>query len=194
MKCFPVFLVLFFAAIHPSFSQLYKDGDIIFIKNVSTKGKSLLPNGKSKYNFAGIIFIEKDGPTVYYSGEPFAKCSLPAFVNLSENKEFQIKHLTDEEMLSAKIVVAMHDYAVAKMGTSYDNQLNLNNEALYNAEFIWKIYQSALNLPLCIPREIKDYKVENPAALDFLKDAYGDEKLNEKIVAIGDIYQSQFLE
>jgi hypothetical protein len=63
-------ILFFFALIlcglqTPLFAQLYRDGDIIFIKNKAIKGKTLLPNGKSKFNFAGIIFIEKEGPTVY---------------------------------------------------------------------------------------------------------------------------------
>jgi len=178
----------------PLFAQLYKDGDIIFIKNKAIKGKTLLPNGKSKFNFAGIIFIEKDGPTVYYADEPFAKRSLPEFVSLSENREFEIKNLGDEEMLTNKVITAMHNFALEKLGTNYDNKLSLNSDDLYNAEFIWKIYNNTLELSLSIPREIKDYKVENSLAIDFLKDAYGPEILKEKIVSIGDLYQSQFLE
>jgi hypothetical protein len=97
-------------------------------------------------------------------------------------------------MLTNKVITAMHNFALEKLGTNYDNKLSLNSDDLYNAEFIWKIYNNTLELSLSIPREIKDYKVENSLAIDFLKDAYGPEILKEKIVSIGDLYQSQFLE
>jgi len=180
---------------HFSFGQTgFMDGDIIFIKNTETKGKSLLPNGKSKFNYVGVVFLENTVPYVYHSMEPFSKTLLTDFVKLSEKSEFGIKHLTEEEALTAEVIQTMKNFSDAKVGTVYDNQLSLNNDEFYNAEFVWKLYKAALGLPLCIPREIKEYKMENPSALEFLTDAYGDKILNEKIVTVGDIYQSQFLE
>lgn len=170
------------------------DGDIIFIKNVETKGKNLVPNGKSKFNYVGIVFLENAVPYVYHAKEPFSKTLLTDFVKLSEKSEFGIKHLAEEELLTPEVIQIMKNFAIAKIGSSYDNQLNLNNNTLYNSEFVWKTYQTALGLPLCIPREIKEYKVDNPATIEFLTDAYGETILNEKVVTVGDIYQSQFLE
>lgn len=172
----------------------FMDGDIIFIKNTEIKGKSLLPNGKSKFNYVGVVFLENAVPYVYHSMEPFSKTLLTDFVKLSEKSEFGIKHLTEEEALTAEVIQTMKNFSAAKVGSVYDNQLSLNNEEFYNAEFVWKLYKAALGLPLCIPREIKEYKMENPSALEFLTDAYGEKILNEKIVTVGDIYQSQFLE
>ena len=37
------------------FETQIKDGDIVFIK--TNKANGLLPNGNSKYNYAGVIFI-----------------------------------------------------------------------------------------------------------------------------------------
>ena len=88
----------------------------------------------------------------------------------------------------------MHTFAKAKLGSTYANQLNLNNENLYNPEFVWKIYKSALGLPLSAPEEVKECEIENSVITEFLTDAYGEAILNEKIVAVGDIFQSQFLE
>ncbi len=193
-----LFLGLFAASlwISPSaFAQGdFRDGDIVFIKNKETKGKSLLPNGKSKFNYIGIIFVENGAPVVYHSMEPLSKTPIKDFVALSEGEEFAIKHLAEEELLTEKAVHTMHNFATAKLGSAYDNSLTLSSEAVYNAEFVWKIYQLGTELELCIPRQIKEYKVDNPAAIDFLKDAYGEAFLNEKIVSVGDIFQSQFLE
>lgn len=170
-----------------------KDGDIIFIRNKETRGKSLLPNGKSKFNYLGVIFLESGKPYVYHAAEPFSKTPLDDFMKLAEG-DITVKHLSEEELLTQDVIGSMKSYAMAKVGTAYDNQINLNNNMLYNAEFAWKLYQTTLGLPLCIPREIKEYKVDNPATIEFLTDAYGPSVMNEKIVTVGDIYQSQFLE
>ncbi|MES2680303.1 MAG: YiiX/YebB-like N1pC/P60 family cysteine hydrolase [Bacteroidota bacterium] len=176
------------------FAQNFRDGDIIFIRNKDIKGKSPVPNGKSKFNYVGIIFIENNVPMVYHSMQPLSKCTVEDFVNLSENKVFERKYLGEEELLTNEIVESMHKYAASKVGTSYDNSLKLNNGSFYNAEFVWEIYQVATGIALCIPREIRDYKAENAVTSEFLTDAYGDAILSEKIVSIGDLYQSQFLD
>jgi len=189
-------IVTMMLAIAPAlyFSQDFRDGDIIFIKNKEIKGKTALPNGKSKFNYVGIVFVENGEPMVYHSTEPLSKCRIADFITMSENKVFERKYLGAEEMLTNEVVESMHKYALSKLGQSYDNSLKLNNGSFYNAEFVWEIYQSATGISLCIPREVKDYKIENPAITEFLTDAYGEAIMTEKIVAIGDLYQSQFLD
>lgn len=188
-------LVASFLISTPVFSQNdLKDGDIIFIKHKDAKGKTLLPTGKSKFNYVGIVFTEQSAPMVYHATEPLTRSSLDDFMKLSDGKDAIVKHLAEEELLTREVVQTMHSFAVARVGSSYDNSLSLTNDAMYNAEFIWKIYQAGIGVPLCIPREIKDYKVESPAAIEFLKEAYGAEILTEKIISVGDLFQSQFLE
>lgn len=174
-------------------SQNLMDGDIIFILNRSTAGKELLPNGKGKFNYLGVIFLENNKPFVYHVAAQFEKTPLDEFLKLAEG-DAMTKRLSEEGTLTADAVRAMRDYAVAKLGSAYDNQLNLNNDNLYNAEFAYKVYQMAIGLPLCIPRELKSYKLNNQAAVEFLKEAYGPAIMDEKIVTVGDIYQSQFLD
>jgi hypothetical protein len=192
LHCLSLALMIGFSGLAQQ-SEL-KNGDIIFIKNKEIKGKSLLPVGKSKFNYVGIVFLEKDGPVVYHAMEPLTKCSVDDFLKLSDGRDVVVKHLAEEELLTDEVVKTMRSFAEAKVGSAYDNSLKLSNDQMYNAEFIWKVYQAGIGVPLCIPREIKEYKVENQTAIEFLTDAYGTEILDEKIVAVGDIFQSQFLE
>jgi hypothetical protein len=176
------------------FSQNFKDGDIVFIKHKELLGKSILPNGKSNFNFVGIIFFENETPMVYYAAQPLSKCSFNDFIELSDKKSFQIKYLSEEESLTKEMIEAMHAFTISKLGFAYDNELKLDNEIYYNAEFVWKIYSGVLGLDLSIPRQIRDYKENNPTTIELLKESYGDAILDEKIVSIGDIFQSQFLD
>lgn len=169
-----------------------KNGDIIFIK--TDKANSFLPNGNSKFNYIGVIFIEADVPMVYYATEPLKKCNLEDFKKMSIGGAFMIKRLIEQEELTADVITKMHGWAKAKLGIHYDNKINLNNDELYNAEFVWKIYKSCLGLPLSEPKELKEYKIEDINAKEFLVDAFGPKIFDEKMVAIGDIYHSTFLE
>ena len=178
--------------VDPMLETQIKNGDIIFIK--TNKANSFLPNGNSKFNYAGLIFLESDVPMVYYATEPLKKCNLEEFKKMSIGGEFMIKRLIEQEVLTEEVILRMNSWANAKLGIHYDNKINLNNDELYNAEFIWKIYKSCLGLPLSEPKEIKEYKIEDANAKEFLEDAFGPKIFDEKMVAIGDIYRSTFLE
>lgn len=192
---FFIFCRLFIAysqTVDPAIETQVKNGDIIFIK--TNKANSFLPNGNSKFNYAGVIFIESDVPIVYYATEPLKKCNLEEFKKLSIGGEFIIKRLIEQEVLTEDVISRMHGWVKAKLGIHYDNKINLNNDELYNAEFVWKVYKSCLGLPLSEPKELKEYKIEDGNSKEFLLDAFGPKIFDEKMVAIGDIYRSTFLE
>jgi hypothetical protein len=173
------------------FSQKFQNGDVIFIKNKKI-GASLIPNGKTKFNYVGVVFIENGVPMVYHATEPVSSTGIEDFVNLSENKEFKIRRLYERELLNNDVVATMRSFARAKLQMHYDNKLTLNNDELYNAEFVYKMYQQCLGIPLTKPKTLDNYKSE-VSSLEFLKEAYGDAILTEKLVVIGDIYNSEFM-
>ncbi len=173
--------------------KIVYDGDVVFIKNKKLGSSSLLPNGKTSYNYVGIIFIENGKPFVYHATEPISKCSLEDFISLSQNKDYKIKRLWDISVLTSDVVETMHTFAKAKLGEHYDSKLTLNNDQLYNAEFVYKIYQSALGILLAEPKPMNEYKHDG-VSLEFLKEAYGDDIVYEKVLVIGDLYNSKYME
>jgi hypothetical protein len=174
-----------------SFSQKYQNGDVIFINNKKS-GSSPIPNGKTKFNYVGVIFIENGVPMVYHATEPVSVSNIDDFVNMSVNKEFKVRRLYETELLNPDVVATMRSFAKAKLQNHYDNKLTLNNDELYNAEFVYKMYQQCLGIPLTKPKTI-DYYKPDPTSLDFLKEAYGNAILTEKMVVIGDIYNSEYM-
>jgi hypothetical protein len=174
-----------------TFAQKYQNGDLIFIKN-KKNGSSPIPNGKTKFNYVGVIFIENGVPMVYHATEPVSVSNIDDFVNMSENKEFKVRRLYETELLNPDAVATMRSFAKAKLQSHYDNKLTLNNDEFYNAEFVYKMYQQCLGIPLTKPKTIENYKAD-PVAIDFLKEAYGSTILTEKMVVIGDIYNSEFM-
>jgi hypothetical protein len=151
-----------------------------------------LPNGKTNFNYVGVIFTEDGVKMVYHATEPVSKCSLNEFIAMSEGNDYKIKRVNDAEALTEDVIKTMHTFAKAKLGNHYDNKLNLNNEDLYNAEFVYKMYQSSLGIMLVQPKPLSEYKTDSNS-LEFLKEAYGNEILAEKMVVIGDIYNSKYM-
>lgn len=192
MRPFKIIFTLFLFTISSfAYSQKYLDGDIIFIKNKKI-GTSLIPNGKTKFNYIGVIFIENGVPIVYHATEPVSSNNIDDFINLSEDKEFKIRRLYEQELLDKDVVSTMRSFAKAKLQMHYDNKLTLNNDELYNAEFVYKMFQQCLGIPLTKPKTLDSYKNE-ATSLEFLTEAYGAAILTEKMVVTGDIYNSEYV-
>ncbi len=165
-----------------------KSGDVIFIKNPQLLNTQL-GTEKIKFNCAGIIFLEKGFPMVYYAAEPLTKCALSDFIKISEDKKYSIKRLAEDDLLTEEAVNTMHIYATAKVGTPYDSKEELNTEDLYNAEFIWKIYKNCLGIYVC---EAKDLSASGDKKHDVAHIASN--SLAHKFVCIRDLYRSHCFE
>lgn len=186
-----IFTLILFTIASFAYSQKYLDGDIIFIKNKKV-GSSLIPNGKTKFNYIGVIFIENGVPVVYHATEPVSSNNIDDFINLSEGREYKIRRLYEQELLDKDVVSTMRSFAKAKLQMHYDNKLTLNNDELYNAEFVYKMFQQCLGIPLAKPKTLDSYKNE-ATSIEFLTEAYGAAILTEKMVVTGDIYNSEYV-
>jgi hypothetical protein len=164
----------------------WQNGDIIFIKNLKMAGSAA--SDKSKFNCAGIIFKENGHAMVYYAGDPLKKCQISEFIAMSEDKKYSVKWLLESSLLTEEAVNSMHTFATAKLGTPYDSKENLNSEELYNAEFIWKIYRSALGIHVCEPKETGSDKKQSPS------EGASNNNFANKYVSVRDIYRSELLE
>jgi hypothetical protein len=165
-----------------------KSGDIVFIKNPAMVNTQL-GNEKIKFNCAGVVFLEKGVPMVYYASEPLSKCSLTDFIKLSEDKRFSIKRIVENDLLTEEAINTMHVYATAKLGTPYDTKEELNTEDLYNAEFVWKIYKNCLGIYIC---EAKDLTASNDKKHDLAH--ITSNSLAHKFVCIRDLFKSPCFE
>ena len=159
---------------HVSYSKFsYADGDIIFIKNNSEDFTA-----KSKYTFAGIIFIEDSSPVVYYANKTVNKCLLSEFINLSPTKKYIVKHLIEKEILTDDVITNMHDIAKIKLNMDSKNKATTIQN---NTNFVWDIYKSSTGLPLCKTEKSTDLNNTTIAS-------------TKTTIAIKDMYLSEFLE
>ncbi len=174
-------------------SQVLHDGDVVFITLPTQPSNVVMPLGKTNYNCMGVIFIENDKPVVYYTSSSLQKCDLAHFLKQSENGRYTIKRVSDTSLLSDEVVATMRVYASVKLGMPYDTKVSWQDEALYNTEFVWKLYKSCVGLPLCQPKAMKQLKTRQATLVEAMVQQMGEQVLNEKIVIIGDIYKSDAL-
>jgi len=156
----------------PSYKYL-KDGDIIFINKNSEQKKEL--------NFAGIVIIDNKIPFVFFADSSIIKCAVSDFISKSYKKKHAVKRIIDTEVLTKDGIANMKSNATSRLNTTLENISYFNTINIYNAEFIWKIFQSSVGLAIC---DKKSVKIDLP----------NQKTENKKIVDINDLFESEQLE
>jgi hypothetical protein len=190
--------ILALAAFTPNFSgseESLKNGDIVFIVNPSGQGKAIQLATKSKYTHVGIVFIENGKPVVYHAVEPVSKNTFKEFVSMSADGKYYIKRLKDRSVLTDEKIKTMLSEAKSLLGKHYDLAFNWSDEEYYCSEFVWKLYDHALNINVGKLRPLKDFDLSHPAVKEKLEQRYGKKiPLEEKMISPGDMYESELLE
>lgn len=171
----------------------YKDGDIIFQTTGGDRGRAIQLATHSTYNHCGILFYENNQWVVYEAVQPVSKISLEDFNARGTGTVMRLKNrqsvLNKEAIL--KLKTAFKNYE----NKNYDMAFNWSDKEIYCSELVYKLYQNALNLKLCEPRQLKDFDLNNKLVKQQLKATYGDQiPLNEPMVAPSDISNSNLLE
>lgn len=173
----------------------HKNGDLIFIVNPSGQGKAIQLATKSKFTHVGIIFIENGKEVVYHAVEPVSKNTLSEFIALSADGTYEIKRLKDQSLLSNKKIKNMRKEAISRLGVHYDMAFNWDDSELYCSEFVWKLYNHALNLSVGNLKPLKSFDLTHPAVKEKLEQRYGKNiPLEEKMISPGDMYNSPLLQ
>lgn len=192
MKKFTIFLSLAFLLLSAfSFAQgitenTWQNGDIIFIKNPKMP-MTQATTDKKQFNCVGLILKDNDGHSyVYYVGDVLKKVRVAEFIAMSEDKKYSVKWLSETGLVTDEVAATMRTFVTAKLGTPNDTQESLNNDEMYNAELVWKIYTTALGVKLCEPKE---YTASGDVKKDVSSTGYAN-----KSVTVRDLYKSEILE
>jgi uncharacterized protein YycO len=195
------FSFIVFAALSFSFERLepnklpLKNGDLIFIINPSGQGKAIQLATHSKYTHIGIVFIEDGKTMVYHAVEPVTKSSLEEFVAMSADKNYEVKRLKNQRMLTNQIITSMLIHAKKDIGKHYDLGFSWDDEKLYCSEYVWKIYKRTLNIEIGKLKPLNSFDLNHPVVKEKLKQRYGSKiPLNEQMISPGDMYESILLE
>ena len=136
----------------------HKNGDIIFIVNPSGQGKAIQLATKSKYTHVGVIFFEDGKEVVYHAVEPVMKSTLKEFISMSADDKYEIKRLKDQTLLTTEVINKMLASARSKLGLHYDLSFSWDDSEMYCSEYIWKIYNKALNINVGSLKPLKEFE------------------------------------
>ncbi len=173
----------FLTSFLPKSSEPLKNGDIVFIVNPGGQGTAIQLATKSKYTHVGIVFIENGKAMVYHAVEPVSKNTFEEFVNMSADGKYYLKRMKDQTLLTDAIIKKMLVEARSKLGIHYDLGFNWGDDELYCSEFVWKLYNHALNIEVGKPKAMKEYDLSHPKVQKIMKQRYGKNiPYNEKMI------------
>ena|SRR6218665_1118859 len=173
----------------------FKNGDLIFIVNPSGQGKAIQLATGSRFTHVGIIFMENGKPMVYHAVEPVSKNTLQEFVQMSADGHYEIRRLKDQGLLTPAKITAMLNEAKSRLGLHYDLAFNWSDEELYCSEFVWKLYDHALQIRIGDLKPLKSFDLSHPVVKARLEQRYGRNiPYNENMISPGDMYASSLLE
>ncbi len=155
--------------------QKFKNCDIIFITNNTS------PISKNKFAHVGFILLEDTLTYVYYANETIIKCGVAEFISQSKNKKYTLKHLIDKTQLNEEALNTIKVFVKAKFDNNKDAKLVLNTTDCCDADFIWKIYKTAIGISLCDKTE---FKIEKDSKVIS----------TQKIAVSLDVFESEYLE
>ncbi len=173
-----------------------KDGDILFQDFPSPQSMAVKIATNSEFSHCGIIFYENDIPMVWEAVQPVTITSLDRWIGRDVDSHYVVKRLINSDSIFADTIVAqMKKYGKTHLGKDYDIYFGWSDERLYCSEYVWKMYNSALNIELGSLKSLKEYNLTHPAVVDKLKERYGDNiPLNEPVVSPQDVFDSDKLE
>jgi hypothetical protein len=114
---------------------------------------------------------------------------------MSADDKYEIKRLKDQTLLTTEVINKMLATARSKLGLHYDLSFSWDDTEMYCSEYIWKIYNKALNINVGSLKPLKEFDLSHPAVKAKLTERYGKNiPLNENMISPGDMYNSELLE
>lgn len=188
-------LIGFIGLLFYSFKQesRYKNGDIVFQTTGGARGKAIQLATHSKYNHCGILFNEDGKWVVYEAIQPVGKIS---FEDFNARGKATVMRLKNSETILTKAAIEKLKTDFKKYDQkNYDMTFNWSDKEIYCSELVYKLYENALSIKLCKPRQLKDFDLSNQVVKEQLKQTYGNQiPLEEPMVAPSDIAGSELLE
>ncbi len=123
----------------------FQEGDLIFQTSRMPWHQVMGAFSPYPVNHCGIILKENGQFFVLEAAQRVQKVPLEFWIHRGENSRFLIARFKG---MNDSLRLRIHQAANLYLGKPYDFKLSWNEEALYNAELVRKIYQQALGIYL----------------------------------------------
>ena len=121
-----------------------RTGDLLFQKVIKNNSST----SDTTYNI-GIAFIDSENYALLETKEQVQYTSLGQWIKNGNNNDYLAKRLKNADSLLTSISI---ENLRAEVGNNilkkFDKLTNWNDDEMYNAELIWKIYKRSLNIEL----------------------------------------------
>lgn len=174
------------------------EGDIVFQQNEDAQSLAWQKATGSKYSNAGIIFI-RPRDHLYMVMEVMDSVRVfPLTEWVDRGKD---DHVALLRLKNANVIMTQKKTDRLKAGVrAYkhipgDPYFSWGDDALYNAELVWKIYSNILKIDLCEPHKLGDFDLSGEPVKSAMDKKYnGKIPADDKAVSLDDLYHSPRLE
>jgi uncharacterized protein YycO len=194
MEFFARLILLCWVSLGTSFSQDFKDGDIIFQSSLSQQSKAVEEATNSPFSHCGLIFYENGNPFVYEAVQPVGKRKLSDWIESGVSQKYVIMRLMDSSSLTKDNLEKMKLFAKNQFGRNYDIYFGWSDKEWYCSELVWKTYYNILSIELAKPKALKEFNIDAPIVRKTMAKRYGNNiPYDEKMISPGQIFDSKFL-
>jgi cell wall-associated NlpC family hydrolase len=151
-----------------------RDGDIVFQTSRSPQSLAVQRATSSPYSHMGMVFVRQGQAFVFEAAGRVRYTPLAAWVARGVGAHVVVKRLSDAAaLLDPAAVERLRKEARSFAGRPYDPAFAWSDERIYCSELVWKIYQRALGIELGRLQKIREFKLDDPAVQEKIRERYG---------------------
>ncbi len=175
--------------------DVFKEGDIIFQASSSRQTRAIQLATHSQWSHVGIILRRNNELFVYEAVQPVKFTPLAVWLSKSLDGIFAVKRLINSEsVLNTENIQKIKNTAEKELGKNYDIHFGWSDEKLYCSEYVWKIYDRAINIKIGDLQKLRDFDLTDPEVKKVMEERYGSAPpLDEDVISPVSIFNSDKL-
>jgi hypothetical protein len=172
-----------------------RDGDVVFQTSRSTQSVAVRRATASRYSHMGVVMLHDGRPFVFEAAGRVQYTPWAAWVARGEGGHVVVKRLKNApDVLTPTALGRFRQAARSFEGRPYDLTFEWSDDRIYCSELVWKLYQRALGIEIGTLQQIRDFKLDDPAVRQKMKERYGEHvPLEEPVISPVAMFESPLL-
>ena len=193
-------LALLVSLISPQLSQAgrlpqVKEGDLIFQTSLSSQSLAIQRATGSRYSHMGMILFRDGKPFVFEAVATVRYTPLEKWIARGKNGRYVVKRLARADTVLTRVNLdKLRRTARRYAGKPYDLTFEWSDQRIYCSELVWKTYKNALDVEIGRLQRLRDFRLDDPAVRQKLKERYGSRvPMDEPVISPGEMFRSSLL-
>jgi len=168
------------------------EGDIVFQTSRSAQSVAVQRATGSRYSHMGVVMLRDGRPFVLEAAGTVQYTPWSEWVARGVGGHVVVKRLKNaRDVLTPEAAQRFRQSARSFEGRPYDLTFEWSDDRLYCSELVWKLYQRAVGVEIGALQQIKDFKLDDPAVKQKMKERYGDHvPLQEPVISPVAMFES----